>query len=193
MLSPRMPVSSLMVIAIAMSGLAQVASPAQTTEVRKMALTLSSQAFSPGGTIPKRHTCEGEDVSPDLAWSDAPPGSKSLALIVDDPDAPDPAAPKLTWVHWVLYNIPPGTSALKAAVSSANLPQGTKEGLNDLKRTGYGGPCPPIGRHRYFHKLYALDTVLPDLGKTTKAQLEKAMVGHVLASAELVGTYQKGN
>ena len=193
MLSPRIPVSSLMVIAIAMTGLAQADSPARTTEVRKMALTLSSQAFSHSGTIPKRHTCEGEDVSPDLAWSNAPPGSKSLALIVDDPDAPDPAAPKLTWVHWVLYNIPPEAGAVKAAVSSANLPQGTKEGLNDWKRTGYGGPCPPIGRHRYFHKLYALDTVLPDLGKPTKAQLEKAMVGHVLASAELVGTYQKGN
>jgi Raf kinase inhibitor-like YbhB/YbcL family protein len=193
MLSPRIPVSSLIVIAIAMGGLAHADSPARTTEARKMALTLSSQAFSHGGTIPKRHTCEGEDVSPDLAWSNAPPGTKSLALIVDDPDAPDPAAPKLTWVHWVLYNIPPETGALKAAVSSANLPQGTKEGLNDWKRTAYGGPCPPIGRHRYFHKLYALDTVLPDLGKTTKAQLEKAMVGHVLASAELVGTYQKDN
>ena len=194
MLCPRIPVLSLMAIALAMSGPAHADLPARTKEARKMALILSSQTFSHGGTIPKRHTCEGENVSPDLAWASAPPGTKSLALIVDDPDAPDPAAPKLTWVHWVLYNIPPETgAALKAAVSSADLPQGTKEGLNDWKRTGYGGPCPPLGRHRYFHKLYALDTVLPDLGKATKAQLEKAMVGHVLASAELVGTYQKGN
>ena len=157
-----------------------------------MTLILSSQAFSHGGNIPRRFTCEGEDVSPDLAWSNVPPATKSLALIVDDPDAPDPAAPKLTWVHWVLYNIPPAANCLQAAVATAELPRGTKEGLNDWKRTGYGGPCPPIGRHRYFHKLYALDAALPDLGKPTKAQVETAMAGHVLAKTELVGTYQKG-
>ena len=157
-----------------------------------MTLILSSQAFSHGGNIPRRFTCEGEDVSPDLAWSNVPPATKSLALIVDDPDAPDPAAPKLTWVHWVLYNIPPAANCLQAAVATAELPRSTKEGLNDWKRTGYGGPCPPIGRHRYFHKLYALDAVLPDLGKPTKAQVETAMAGHVLAKTELVGTYQKG-
>jgi Raf kinase inhibitor-like YbhB/YbcL family protein len=161
-------------------------------EVKNMVLTLSSQSFANGEAIPRRHTCEGEDISPELQWSSLPPGAKSLALIVDDPDAPDPAAPKRTWVHWVLYNIPSGTEGLRAAVSSAELPKGTLEGQNDWGRTGYGGPCPPVGRHRYFHKLYALDSVLPDLKSPTKAALEKAMAGHVIGQAELVGTYQKG-
>ncbi len=156
-----------------------------------MTLTLTSPAFSHGGEIPSVHTCEGSDASPALTWSDVPAGTKSLALIVDDPDAPDPKAPKMTWVHWVLYNLPPSASSLPEAVSPAGLPAGTQEGKNDWKRTGYGGPCPPIGRHRYFHKLYALDLVLPDLGKPTKPQLEAAMRGHILAQAELVGTYQK--
>jgi hypothetical protein len=120
-----------------------------------------------------------------------PDGTKSLALIVDDPDAPDPAAPKRTWVHWVLYNIPPTANGLPEAVASSSLPKGTREGTNDWNRTGYGGPCPPIGRHRYFFKLYALDVVLPDLGPARKAELEKAMEGHIPAKAELVGTYQK--
>jgi Raf kinase inhibitor-like YbhB/YbcL family protein len=152
-------------------------------------LTLSSTAFSQKHEIPSKYTCEGDDVSPPLTWSGVPPVANSLALIVSDPDAPDPAAPRMTWVHWVLYNIPPGTSALAEAVKS--LPPGTLEGLNDWKRTGYGGPCPPIGRHRYFHTLYALDTVLPDLGRPTRAKLEAAMKGHVLAQTELIGTYQK--
>ncbi len=156
-----------------------------------MTLTLTSPAFSHGGEIPSVHTCEGHDTSPALAWSNLPAGTKSLALIVDDPDAPDPKAPKMTWVHWVLYNLPPSASSLPEAVSSAALPAGTQQGQNDWKRAGYGGPCPPIGRHRYFHKLYALDVVLPDLGKPTKAQLEAAMKGHILAQAEMVGTYQK--
>jgi len=154
-----------------------------------MSLTLTSPSFAHNGEIPARHTCQGEDLSPALSWSGAPDGTKSFALIVDDPDAPDPRAPKMTWVHWVLYNLPADASGLAEDVK--DLPAGTLEGLNDWKRTGYGGPCPPIGRHRYFHKLYALDTVLSDLGKPTKAQLEKAMEGHVLASAELIGTYQK--
>jgi len=138
------------------------------------------------------YTCQGQDVSPPLAWKGVPAGTRSLALIVDDPDAPDPAAPKMTWVHWVLYNIAPQASGLAEGVARTDLPSGTLEGSNDWQRTGYGGPCPPIGRHRYFHKLYALDTVLPDLGKPTKAVLEKAMKGHILAQAELVGTYRKG-
>jgi Raf kinase inhibitor-like YbhB/YbcL family protein len=137
------------------------------------------------------YTCDGEDISPPLAWSDIPPNAQSLALIVDDPDAPDPKAPKMTWVHWVLYNLPPAEGGLPEGVPSMDLPRGTREGLNDWKRTGYGGPCPPIGRHRYFFKLYALDTVLPDLGHPTKAALEKAMKGHVIAQAELIGTYQR--
>jgi len=156
-----------------------------------MALMLSSSAFAPNAEIPQRHTCQGDDISVPLAWHGAPAGTKSYVLIVDDPDAPDPKAPKMTWVHWVLYNIPPSVAGLPAGVQTATLPPGTHEGLNDWKRTGYGGPCPPIGRHRYFHKLYALDTVLPDLGRPDKAALEKAMKGHVLAQAELVGTYQK--
>jgi len=156
-----------------------------------MALALTSSAFASGGSIPKIHTCQGKDVSVPLAWSGLPAGTKSLALIVDDPDAPDPAAPKMTWVHWVLYNIPPTASGLPKGVAAADLPAGIREGLNDWKRTGYGGPCPPVGRHRYFHKLYALDIVLPDLQQPSKAKLEDAMKGHVLAHYELVGTYQK--
>lgn len=156
-----------------------------------MPFKLTSPAFSAGGSIPVEHTCEGADRSPPLTWSGIPAGTKSLALIVDDPDAPDPAAPRMTWVHWVLYNLPPGCDGLPAGVAAAALPAGTREGLNDWKRTGYGGPCPPIGRHRYFHKLYALDAVLPDLGRPGKTRLEQAMQGHVLAHAELIGTYQK--
>lgn len=154
-----------------------------------MNMTLSSTAFDQHGTIAKKYTCEGEDISPPLAWSDIPAGAKSLVLIEDDPDAPDPAAPKMTWVHWLLYNLPTNTGGLPEAVAA--LPAGTLEGVNDWKRTGYGGPCPPIGRHRYFHKLYALDVVLPDLKKPTKKVLEQAMAGHILASAELMGTYQR--
>ncbi|HEV8578226.1 MAG TPA: YbhB/YbcL family Raf kinase inhibitor-like protein [Thermoanaerobaculia bacterium] len=156
-----------------------------------MTLTLTSADFAPNGEIPSRFTCEGEDVSPGLTWSGVPAAARSLALIVDDPDAPDPRAPKTTWVHWVLYDLPPSASGLSQGVEPRRLPSGTREGLNDWKRTGYGGPCPPVGRHRYFFKLYALDAELPDLGRPTKAKLEAAMEGHVLARAELVGTYQK--
>jgi Raf kinase inhibitor-like YbhB/YbcL family protein len=156
-----------------------------------MALTLTSPDFEPNGEIPTRFTCESEDVSPALAWSGTPEKARSLALIVDDPDAPDPRAPKTTWVHWVLYNLPPAVSGLPQKVGPKDLPPGTREGVNDWKRTGYGGPCPPIGRHRYFFKLYALDAELADLGRPNKAKLEEAMEGHVLAKAELIGTYQK--
>jgi hypothetical protein len=156
-----------------------------------MALSLTSPAFRDGSAIPPVHTCEGKDTSPALAWSGVPAGARSLALVVDDPDAPDPQAPRMTWVHWVLYDIPPGAGSLGEGIAPKDLPAGTREGVNDWKRTGYGGPCPPIGRHRYFFKLYALDTVLPDLGTPTKARLEKAMEGHVLGKAELVGTFQK--
>lgn len=158
-----------------------------------MELELTSSAFSRGQAIPRDYTCDGDDMSPPLAWERVPPGTESLVLIVDDPDAPDPAAPKMTWVHWILYNIPPSTTSLPPGVSRADLPPGTREGLNDWKRTGYGGPCPPIGRHRYFHKLYALDVQLPDLGTPTKAALEEAMADHILASAELVGTYERAS
>jgi Raf kinase inhibitor-like YbhB/YbcL family protein len=156
-----------------------------------MTLTLTSGAFDEGESIPTKYTCQGEDISPPLSWSGIPEEAESLALIVDDPDAPDPEAPKMTYVHWVLYNIPPAASGLLQGVTPDKLPPGTEEGLNDWRRTGYGGPCPPIGRHRYFHKLYVLDTKLTGLDNPTKAELEQAMQGHVIAQTELVGTYAK--
>ncbi len=156
-----------------------------------MTLTLTSSSFKPQGSIPKRNTCDGENVSPPLTWAGVPAGTKSLALIVDDPDAPDPAHPRRTWVHWVRYNLPPVDGGLAEGVAVAALPAGTLQGKNDWQSTGYGGPCPPIGRHRYFHKLYALDVLLPDLRQPAKGALEAAMKGHILAQAELVGTYQR--
>jgi Raf kinase inhibitor-like YbhB/YbcL family protein len=156
-----------------------------------MALTLTSEAFRHNGVIPARFTCDDADVSPPLSWSGLPAGTKSLVLIVDDPDAPDPAAPKMTWVHWILYNIPPEAQGLSEGVRRQDLPPGTQEGTNDFKRTAYGGPCPPVGRHRYFHKLYVLDAVLPSLDRPTKRDVEAAMRGHVLEQAELIGTYQR--
>ena len=156
-----------------------------------MTLSITSSAFANGTEIPARYTCQGNDIAPPLKWTGVPADAKSLVLIVDDPDAPDPDAPRMTWVHWVLYNLPPEAQGLPEDATASDLPAGTGEGLNDWKRTGYGGPCPPIGRHRYFHKLYALDTLLPDLEKPTKVALESAMQGHVIGQAELVGTYQK--
>ncbi|ROR34575.1 PBP family phospholipid-binding protein [Inmirania thermothiophila] len=156
-----------------------------------MALTLTSPAFGDGDEIHARYTCDGDDVSPPLAWSGVPAGTRSLALIVDDPDAPDPSAPRMTWVHWVLYDLPPASAGLPEAVTPEALPAGTREGRNDWGRTGYGGPCPPVGRHRYFFKLYALDATLGDLGRPTKAALEAAMQGHVIEQARLVGTYRR--
>jgi Raf kinase inhibitor-like YbhB/YbcL family protein len=154
-------------------------------------MELISSAFAANGDIPAIHTCEGRDLSPPLAWSGVPAEAKSLALIVDDPDAPDPVAPRMTWVHWVVYNLPADTTSLTAGTSGTTLPAGAREGLNDWQREGYGGPCPPIGRHRYVFKLYALDTVLSALDPATKARLEKAMQGHILARSELVGYYRK--
>lgn len=151
-------------------------------------MVLTSSAFEHLGSIPARHTCEGDDRAPALAWSDAPAGTRSFALIVDDPDAPDPASPKRVWVHWLVYNLPPTTPALP---EGGRLPAGARTGRNDSDGTGWDSVCPPIGRHRYFFKLYALDAELPDLEAPTKGALEKAMQGHVLAQAELVGTYQK--
>jgi Raf kinase inhibitor-like YbhB/YbcL family protein len=156
----------------------------------KMNLTLTSKSFVNQGEIPTQFTCEGKDISPELSWSGAPDGTKSLALIVDDPDAPDPKAPKMTFVHWVLYNIPPQAKELPEGTAKGRLPAGTREGTTDNSSRRWSGPCPPIGRHRYFFKLYALDTVLPDLSSPTKANLEKAMEGHILAKTELMGTYQ---
>lgn len=155
-------------------------------------LSLSSPAFMPGQSIPKTYTCEGGDRSPPLAWAGVPANTRSLALIVDDPDAPDPKAPQRVWVHWVLYNVPPATASLPEAASGVNVPVGSVEGTNDWSRSGYGGPCPPIGRHRYFFKLYALDVLLPAGKPMTKSTLEAAMKGHILTQAELMATYEKG-
>lgn len=156
-----------------------------------MTFDLTSSAFAPNGSIPAKYTCEGADVSPPLQWSGGPANAKSYALIVDDPDAPDPAAPKMVYVHWVVYNIPAGTKSLAENAAKTGLPAGASHGSNDWKKQAYGGPCPPIGRHRYFHKLYALDTVLTGLSNPTKAQLEAALTGHVIGRTELIGTYQK--
>jgi hypothetical protein len=154
--------------------------------------TLSSAAFAPGAAIPARHTCDGDDLSPPLAWRNAPSGTKSFALVVDDPDAPDPAAPRMRWVHWVVYDLSAGARELPAGVRSPSaLPRGAHMGANDWKRPAWGGPCPPIGRHRYVFTLYALGVVLGDRGPLTKAALEGAIAGHVLAKAELVGTYER--
>lgn len=156
-------------------------------------MLLSSPAIqSSGAAIPARYTSDGANVSPPLSWTDVPDGTRSLALVVDDPDAPDPRAPRRTWVHWVVYNLPPDVGALPEAAAAVGLPAGAREGLNDWEAIGYGGPAPPIGRHRYFHKLYALDIELPRGGVLDKAEVERAMKGHILAQAELIGTYQRG-
>ncbi|MGA2654628.1 MAG: YbhB/YbcL family Raf kinase inhibitor-like protein [Gammaproteobacteria bacterium] len=156
-----------------------------------MDMTITASAFSANQSIPSLYTCEGKDISPALNWQNVPAQAKSLVLIVDDPDAPDPKSPQRTWVHWVLYNIPAQTNGLPENVGVLNLPQGTLNGLNDWNREGYGGPCPPIGEHRYFFKLYALNTVLPDLHKPTKAQLLQAMQGKVIQEVQMIGLYQK--
>lgn len=156
-----------------------------------MTLKITSPAFEQGGEIPARFTCEGKDVSPPLAWTGFPSNAKTLALIVDDPDAPDPAKPQRVYVHWVVYNIPPSATSLKENASKSGMPKGAVQGRNDWGKTEYGGPCPPMGRHRYFFKFYALDTELTGLSAATKADLERAMKGHVVDSGELMGTYQK--
>jgi Raf kinase inhibitor-like YbhB/YbcL family protein len=154
-----------------------------------MTFRITSASFDQESEIPSRHTCEGGDASPPLSWTGAPAGTKSFALVVDDPDAPDPRAPKMTWVHWVVYDLPPSTTQLAEATHA--LPPGARDGKNDWKAKGYRGPCPPVGRHRYFFKLFALDAVLPDLGEPDKGALERAMSGHVLGQATLMGTYEK--
>jgi Raf kinase inhibitor-like YbhB/YbcL family protein len=157
-----------------------------------MALSLTSPAFQNGGEIPSTHTCEGKDVSPPLAWSGTPPGTRSLALIVDDPDAPDPKAPKMTWVHWVIYNLPPDTRRLPQDVPNRQtLPSGAVQGVNGAGTVGYMGPCPPSGTHRYVFRVYALDTQLDLGGSATKEDLVSAMEGHVLAEGHLMGTYRR--
>ena len=156
-----------------------------------MAFSLSSDSFRHNEEIPSQYTCEGKDLSPQLSWSDPPENTVCYALIVDDPDAPDPKAPKMTWVHWVLFNIPSSVRELPEGVTSDDLPQGTMEGVNDYHKLTYGGPCPPIGRHRYFFKLYALSKPIDTTRHLTKSELENAMSTSILARAELVGTYEK--
>ena len=151
-------------------------------------MRLYSSAFAHEKEIPTQYTCEGTNVSPPLEWSGVPAETESLALIVDDPDAPDPAAPKTTWVHWLVFNLPKTTTGLPEAIQ--DLPKAAQHGVNDWKHAAYGGPCPPIGRHRYVFKLYALDSVLK-LKKPTKKDLEEAMQGHIVGQATLIGTYEK--
>ncbi|MES2300190.1 MAG: YbhB/YbcL family Raf kinase inhibitor-like protein [Pseudomonadota bacterium] len=156
-----------------------------------MSMTLTSPAFRAGTNIPPAYTCDGDDVSPPLAWSQVPPQAQSLALIIEDPDAPDPQAPQRVWVHWLLFNIPPTSLGLPPAIRKPDFAPQMREGVNDWHRVGYGGPCPPVGRHRYVHKLYALDQMLPLIERASRAQLEEAMRGHILEQAELIGLYQR--
>lgn len=158
---------------------------------REDAMKLTSTAFDHQATVPVRYTCQGADTSPPLAWTGVPEGTRSLALIVEDPDAPNPDAPQMTWIHWVLYNIPADVHGLDEG-ASRSVPAGTLDGTNSWRRVGYGGPCPPIGEHRYFFRLYALDTELTGLDKPTRDDLLGAMGDHVLAKAELMGRYKKG-
>jgi len=176
------------VVLLSLAG-AGACGPAREPAHAPSTLALRSPAFEANGEIPRAHTCQGADVSPALEWSGAPEGTKSFALVVDDPDAPDPAAPRMVWVHWVLYNLPADVTSLPEGLAPGALPRGTLEGYNDWGKTGWRGPCPPVGRHRYFFRLYALDTKLADLHHPKKARLMETMKGHVLASAELVGTY----
>ncbi len=150
-------------------------------------MELKSPAFQAGNMIPSKYTCDGQDVSPPLSWSDPPAGTTTFALISDDPDAP-----RGTWVHWVIWNIPASARTLEENLSkTASLANGATQGTTDFHRVGYGGPCPPSGVHRYYFKLYALDTALNLPSSTTKKGLEQAMQGHILGQAELMGTYRR--
>ena len=161
--------------------------PQETKGADTMAMAITSDAFAEGDTIPKQYTCDGADISPPLKWTGIPEGAKSLALISDDPDAPSGM-----WVHWVLFNIPPEIDGLPSNMpKSDTLDIGAVHGVTDFGRPGYGGPCPPSGTHRYYFKHYALDTLLNLSGQVDKKQLEEAMEGHVLESAQLMGKYSR--
>jgi Raf kinase inhibitor-like YbhB/YbcL family protein len=156
-------------------------------EVQTMTIQVSSAAFEEGGMIPAKYTCDGDDISPPLQWAGIPQATKSIALICDDPDAP-----MGTWVHWVMWNIPPEVKELAEHIlSEPELPDGARQGLSDFRRPGYGGPCPPSGVHRYYFKIYALDTMLDLPDSTRKADLLKAMKGHILAEGQLMGKYSR--
>ena len=156
-----------------------------------MIFNLASSAFDPNASMPAKYTCEGTNISPPLAWSGAPASAKSYALIVEDPDAPDPAKPTRMVSHWVAYNIPASATSLSENASNKGMPVGSAQGSNEGNKPIYMGPCPPIGRHRYFFKLFALDTVLKGLNNPKKVDLEKAIQGHVVGNAVLIGTYEK--
>jgi Raf kinase inhibitor-like YbhB/YbcL family protein len=155
--------------------------------MRMDTIVMTSTAFKDKAPIPSAHTCDGADVSPPLTWSSIPAAGKSIVLIVDDPDAP-----MGTWVHWVVYDLPPSLVSLEENIPKTDtVPGGGKQGRNDFKRVGYNGPCPPGGTHRYFFKIYALDTMLNLPSGKTKQEVEKAMKGHIVGKGELVGTYKK--
>ena len=158
-----------------------------------MSLRLESPAFDNEQPIAARYTCEGKGISPALSWSGVPNRAQTLALIVEDPDAPDPAAPERIFTHWIIYNLPPDSTGLMEDVSREELPRGARFGKNDFERLGWGGPCPPVGKHRYFFKLYALDAPLPTNEALTRSSLYDALEGHVIEYAEWIGTYQKQN
>lgn len=186
----RKRLSLLFLIVFLMCGTGCAAAPAAptaipTTEEVPMAIELTSPAFQHGQPIPRRHTCDGEDISPALNWRNIPPGTKSLALIMDDPDAP-----RGTWSHWVIFNIPPEVTGLPELRAGATAGLGL-DGKNSWGRRGYGGPCPPQGTHRYFFRLYALDTLLRLQAGAVREEVLKAMEGHVLAQGELMGTYSR--
>ena len=174
-------------ILMAMAWAAWPGQAATSTPVKSMDLKITSTAFKEGELIPKKYTCDDRDVSPPLAWSEAPAGTKSFALICDDPDAP-----MGTWVHWVLFDVPATTRELPENVApEKTLAFGEKQGKNSWGKIGYGGPCPPSGTHRYYFKFYALDTLLALAPGATKAEVEKAMQGHLLAQGQLMGKYKR--
>ena len=161
-----------------------------TVPAMPITFSLTSSAFTASGPMPTKYTCEGTNISPPLAWV-GPSTTRSFALIVEDPDAPDPAKPTRVVSHWVAYNIPATTASLAENASRKGMPAGSAQGMNESNKAGYMGPCPPIGRHRYFFRMFALDTVLTGLNDPKKADLENAIQGHVVGTAELIGTYQK--
>lgn len=190
-MKPKMPLRwhIICVLALLLAACAQGGgTPVPQEKKAALTISLTSPAFAEGETIPIKHTCDGEDLSPPLQWRNVPQGTKSLALIGDDPDAPG-----RTFVHWVLYNIPPTAEELPEGIpAAATLPDGARQGMNDFRRIGYGGPCPPAGKpHRYVFKLYALDIELTLSPEATAQDLMRAMEGHILAEGRLIGTYQR--
>jgi Raf kinase inhibitor-like YbhB/YbcL family protein len=176
-------------LAVTLVGCERQKEPLETREERshEMTISVSSSAFEEGGMIPSKYTCDGKDISPPLKWEGVPEGTKSIALISDDPDAP-----MGTWVHWVMWNVPPDAQGLPENVPpDSPLPDGSRQGITDFGRPGYGGPCPPSGTHRYYFKVYALDTVLELPTSARKGDLLKAVEGHVLAEGQLMGRYSR--